>query len=1016
MKKAKDKIGAVMVIGGGVAGVQACLDLADIGYYVYLVENSSAIGGRMAQLDKIFPTNDCAMCILSPKLVECSRHPNIKIFTLSKVKEVIGEEGNFEVKISQYPRYIDINKCIACGICASICPKKVKDEFNQGLNFRKAAYIKYPQAVPLKYAIDPNVCIKIRRNRCGACEKKCPAKAIDFNDKKKEIILNVGSIILATGFVLYNPNNYEYLNFPNVITSIEFERILSASGPHKGHMVRPSDKKEPDKIAWIQCVGSRNIKEDKGYCSTVCCAHAIKQAIIAKEHSKKPLDTAIFFMDMRTYGKGFEKYYDMAREEGVRFIRSRIHTIERIHGKEDLQIKYIQEGKIKTEIFDMVILSVGLEISKDVIELANKLGIELNDYNFVDTNSFEPLKTSRPGVYVCGVFQAPKDIRESVTEASAAACYATIPLKEVRGSLIKEKTYPEERILDEEPRIGVFICHCGINIGGIINVAEVRDYAKQLPHVVYAEDNLFTCSQDTQEKIKDAIKKYKLNRVVVAACSPRTHEPLFQETMKEAGLNKYLFCMTNIRDQCSWVHMNEPEKATKKAKDLLRMAVAKVALQTPLKEKKLSIIPTGLVVGGGVAGMEAALGLAEQGFKVYLIEKTDKLGGQALKLTKTWKGEDIKAYLDSLIKKVSEHELINVYFNAKIKSVEGFVGNFKTTIEYNGVSEEINHGVIIIATGAKPYRPKEYLYGKHSRVMTLLELDEKIREKDSVITNSKNVVFIQCVGSRNDERPYCSRVCCTHALQTALKLKKEKSDMNIFILYRDIMTYGFREPLYRKARTNGIVFIRYEPNNLPKIEMIKEKGSQRKVRIKLYEPILKQDLAIDTDIVVLSEAIVPNEENKDLSKLFKVSLDGYGFFAEGRKELGTADTATSGIFICGLAQGPKFIDESITQAKAAVTKAVKILSKKDVELSPIVAQVIDENCDGCGYCIETCPFHNISLIEYMYKGDVKKVVEVNTALCQGCGICQATCPKNGIFVPNYKLEQISAMIDAALES
>ncbi|MFZ2088027.1 MAG: FAD-dependent oxidoreductase, partial [Desulfobaccales bacterium] len=547
-------------------------------------------------------------------------------------------------------RYIDMQKCIACGVCAEKCPKKVPDEFNMGLARRKAAYLGYAQAVPPKYVIDKANCLYfLKGGKCKACEKFCPTGAVDFSQADKDSKIQVGAVILAPGFTPYDPSKYgayHYANYPNVITGMEFERILAAAGPFQGHMVRPSDHKEPTRIAWLQCVGSRDLNHcDNSYCSAVCCMYAIKEAVIAKEHSHEPLDAAIFFMDMRTPGKEFDKYYQRAQDEqGIRFIRSRVHTVDPVPGTDDVAIRYLREdGELVTEVFDLVVLSVGLETPPGVMKLAQTMGIELNSDRFAQTSSFTPVATSKPGVFVCGAFQAPKDIPQSVMEASASAAAASELLAPVRYSMAKKKPVFEERdVSREEPRIGVFVCHCGINIASVVDVEAVRDYAATLPYVAHVENSLFACSQDAQGLIKERIKEHNLNRVVVASCTPRTHEPTFQETIKEAGLNKYLFQMANIRDQGAWVHLNEPEAATQRAKDQVRMAIASASYQPQLREFDLPVTKAGLVIGGGVAGMEAAVGLANQGYKVHLVEKKDFLGGHALKLNQTWAGEPIQ--------------------------------------------------------------------------------------------------------------------------------------------------------------------------------------------------------------------------------------------------------------------------------------------------------------------------------------------------------------------------------------
>ncbi|MBL0713359.1 MAG: CoB--CoM heterodisulfide reductase iron-sulfur subunit A family protein, partial [Desulfosarcina sp.] len=721
MKKA-NITGSVMVVGGGIGGIQAALDLADTGFYVHMVEKSPAIGGVMAALDKTFPTNDCSMCILSPKLVECGRHVNINLMTLTEIEDISGEEGNFTVKLKKHPRYVDMDKCVGCGICASKCPKKVPDEYNERLTNRKAIYVPYSQAVPLKYTIDRDACLYCKAIDAGkkghgkACEKFCENNAINFDDKEEMIEVKTGAIILAPGFSAFDPSKYDFYQYPkfkNVLTSMDFERILGATGPTEGHLVRLSDHKEPEKIAWIQCVGSRDIQHcDNAYCSAVCCMYAIKEAVIAAEHSNIPLDCAIFYMDMRTYGKDFDKYYERAEKElGIRFIRSRIHTISEAED-ESLSLRYTDEGgNIRDEDFDMVVLSIGLEASGDAADLAGKAGIALDKNNFAVTSCFSPVNASVPGIYAAGCFQGPKDIPYSVMEASAAAAAASTSLAPARGTLTKVKEWPPEKeVSGDEPRIGVFVCNCGINISSVVNVPEVAEFAKTLPNVVYVEDNLFTCSQDTQEKMAEVFKNENLNRVVVAACTPRTHEPLFQETLKASGLNKHLFEQANIRDHCSWVHQKEPELATQKAKDLVAMAVAKVARVKPLDPVTIGLTPVALIIGGGVAGMVSGLTIAKQGFGVHIVEKADRLGGHALKLRKSFKGEAVKTYLDHLVKEVAEHENISVHLNSELEDVSGFVGNFKTTLS---TGETFEHGVVIAGTGAGAADTREYLYGKN---------------------------------------------------------------------------------------------------------------------------------------------------------------------------------------------------------------------------------------------------------------------------------------------------------------
>lgn len=1476
-----NKSGAVLVVGAGIAGIQASLDLANSGFKVYLLEDAPAIGGIMAQLDKTFPTNDCAMCIMSPKLVECGRHYNIELLSCSEIKKVAGKAGNFKVKVYRKPRFIDVEKCTGCGECEKVCPVNVPSQFDEGIVDRKAMYRLFAQAYPNAFAIDKKarppcqiscpagvhaqgyvVLIKekkykeaydlIRKNNpfpaiCGRvchhpCEQDCRrgeydepiaiaflkrfaadyvaqhkdeiesekkditekrnekvavigagpaglscandlaglgysvtifeaqskpggmmrtgipayrlprdqidweideilkngielktnspitsaqdikklkqngfkaiflsvgaqnakrlkiegadfsnvllgidflkkvnlgenieigkkivvigggnvaidvarcarrlgvsevnllclesrnempaheweinaaieegiaiqpswgpkriigesgnAKKIEFNrctsvfddqgkfnpcfdeditsslecdtviiaigqssdfsflegsgvkitpwgtiatdsltlatdvpgifaggdavkgpasvvdavghaheaaisidryinsrdlkegreeqpeelpskefpkfvpEEKREIMrtlplkerlkdfrevelgfteemalneakrclecglcseclecesaceadavihsmvgrheeINVGSIILATGAEKFNPSlKYEfgYNKYSNVITSIQFERILAASGPFQGHIQRPSDGKLPKKIAWLQCVGSRDQETNSTYCSSVCCMYAIKEAVIAKEHVKQ-IEPTIFFMDLRAYGKDFDKYYERSQQEyGVRFKRARVGKVEELKDSRNLLVYYNENGKLNKEEFDLVVLSVGFKPSEEVIALADKLGVRLNKHKFFQTAEFSTTKTTRPGIFVCGVASSPKDIPETVIQASAAVSGAAEILHDVRGTEITEKVYPPERNVEgESARIGVFVCHCGINIGGVVDVPSVVESAKTLPNVVYAEDNLFTCSQDTQRKIKDIINEHKLNRVVVASCSPRTHEPLFQETLREAGLNPHLFEMANIRDQCSWVHMHEPKKATIKAKTLVEMAVAKARFLEPLRTVMLPITQKGLVIGGGLSGMMSAYSIAEQGFDVTLIERENELGGNLRNLYRTIDGRDIRDYLESLVKKIENHPRITVHKKVQIEKIEGYVGNYKTTFKSeNGTSRsEIEHGIVVVAIGAEESKPKEYLYGEDERVITQLEIEKQIFSPDvSKFSKLKNIVMIQCVGSRNDQHPYCSRVCCQEAVKNALRLREINPKLNIYILYRDVRTYGFLEDYYQKARDNGIVFIRYEKNQMPKVEKDNDE-----LIVKIEDPILGKNLVINPNLVVLAPAIVPREDVSSISQMLKVPLNEDNFFLEAHVKLRPVDFATEGVFLAGLAHSPKNINESIAQAQAAAARAVTILSKDKYKASATIASVNEDVCAGCGLCVSVCSFSAPELVEKA--GRI--VSQVNEALCKGCGSCAAVCPSSAIYHLGFKSRQTAAMLDAALK-
>ena len=848
-------------------------------------------------------------------------------------------------------------------------------------------------------------------SECYQCVEACLAKAIDHEQPAKSLELNVGAIIAAPGFTAFDPSKLDthgYKRFPNVMTSMEFERILSPSGPTQGHLVRPSDHQEPKKIAWIQCVGSRDRQHGAHtYCSGVCCMYAIKESMVAKEHCPDGLDTAIFYMDMRTYGKDFEKYYNRARDKyGVRFIRSRVHTVDPVADSDNLLIQYTTEaGEQLSEQFDMIVLSVGVETTPETVELAQRLGIDVTDHKFAQTGGFEPVNSSRPGMYVCGLFQGPKDIPASVMEASAAACAAAIDLASARGSQVEIKEVPvEQDVSEQEPRIGVFVCNCGINIASVVNVPEVTKYAATLPNVVYTTNYLFTCSQDSQEKVKEIIKENRLNRVVVAACSPRTHEPLFQETLKDCGLNKYLFEMANIRDQDSWVHQQEPGPATEKAKDLIRMSVARASLLKPLIEKSLTVNPRALVVGGGIAGMNAALGLARQGFETIIVEKNAELGGMARNIPHTIEGLNVSEYLEKLIAEVRENTLIEVLTGARLTGLSGYKGNFVSRIENgNGGPKEVSHGAIIVATGAREYKPKEYLYGQTDRVMTQVELGQLVKNNPAEASKWSRAIMIQCVGSRNEENPNCSRICCQGAVKHALELKQLNPEMDVVVLYRDMRTYGILEDYYTKARQSGVLFVRFDQDKPPEVAQ----DSKWPLSVSFMDHVLRRPVQMSADVVILSAATLP-EDNEELAGILKVPRNPEGFFMEAHVKLRPVDFASEGIYLCGTAHSPKLMPESIAQAMAAAARAASFLSSKDVTVGGVVAQVEPGLCAACLVCVRACPYG----VPHINENDVS---EINEALCQGCGICASECPAKAIRLGHYTDDQIMIKVDALLE-
>jgi len=1475
-----NKVGAVMVVGGGISGMQSALDLANSGFKVYLVEETSSIGGRMSQLDKTFPTNDCSMCMISPKLIEVGKHLNIELITNAQVQAIEGEEGNFKVKVLKRPRYIDMEKCTGCGECFEACPVILQNEFEQGLSTRKAIYKGYPQAIPnavaiskaarppctltcpagcnpqgyvalisqgkhvealehikltiplpsvlgricnhpcefecnrseieesigiaslksfvadivrakreegsipqeKKSVIDPTkskvaivgagpsglacayylakqgypatifealptvggmlsvgipeyrlpkkildaeiddirclgveiktntpvgehltlddlshqgykaifistgahlsqklgiagedsegvlhgvdilrdinlgdkveigkrvavigggnvatdaarsavrlgseVVILYRRTKvempasneeieaaeaegikieylvaptqilsqdgrvagirclrmqlgepdasgrrrpvpiqgsefdlevdtvipaigqtpdlsfltkdsgleitdwgtlkvdpltlatsreglfaggdavlgpktaveainhghesaisidryltgvdlrqgreqpkeessplppgkhekkerrhhrqipmerrlstfsevnlgyteeearteaerclnCGLCSEclqcvaVCQANAVDHTMKEETVEIPVGSVVLAPGFEPFDAaikGEYGYGRMPNVVTSMEFERILSASGTYQGQVMRRSDSKHPEKIAWIQCVGSRDETCNRDYCSSVCCMYATKEAIIAREHDSN-IQPTIFYNDMRAFGKGFERYYESARDKfGVRYITGIPSAVKELQQSKNLLLEYEdQDGNKVQEEFDMVVLSIGLQPSDSTSELADRLGVETDTFGFCTTDEFEPNITSRPGVYVSGVFDAPMDIPESVMSASSGAFLASRGIAEARGTMVTAKEYPpEEEVSGQEPRVGVFICRCGINIARVVDVPGVAEYAKTLPHVVHVEENLYTCSTDTQNKIIDVINEKKINRVVVASCSPRTHEPLFQDTIREAGLNKFLFEMANIRDQCSWVHATHLPEATDKAEDLVRMAVARAVTLEPLHESTADIKRKGLVIGGGLSGMTAALGLASQGFEAVLVEKEEELGGSLRHIHYTLDGSDPQELLSSLVKQVESEPMITVYKGAGIRDFSGYIGNYRTVVAIGEEqTEEIEHGVVLLATGAIEYKPDEYLYEQSDKVLTQLELEEKIAGGSPDTKGLNSVVMIQCVGSREEEHMYCSRICCSQAIKNAIKLKDENPDTEVYVLYRDIRAYGMNELKYREAREKGVTFIRYDVERKPDVS--DEAG---RLKVKVFDSTLGTDIMLQPDLLVLSAAIRPQPDAEEFASKLKLPLTQDKFYMEAHMKLRPLDFVNEGMYLCGMAHSPKSISESIVQARGAVSRALTVLSQPYLMVGGVVSVVDPERCVACLTCVRSCPFNVPKINE-------EGVAFIEGAACQGCGICASACPRKAIKLQHYTDEQVitkTAVLTAA---
>ena len=912
-------------------------------------------------------------------------------------------------------------QCQNCGACEYVCPTGAIDlalispdlsvahrtAYDQHLFKRPNIEMAHAQAAPRVPAIDRDNCVYFKTGECGLCEKVCQAGAIDYEQEDEILNLEVGAVLLTPGFKAFDATRRSEFGLgfcDNVVSNVQFESLLSASGPTAGHIRRPSDGEAPKRMAFIQCIGSRDVGCGNEYCSSVCCMAATKEAIMAKDH-EPGLEVTIFFLDMRAFGKDFDRYYQRALDAGVRYVRSFISRILEMPDTKGLQLSYMNgEMDRVEEEFDMVVLSLALEPSPSLRESAKMMKVDLNPWGFAKTSDLCPLDTSRPGVFVGGVFHEPKDIPDTVMQSSGSAARAMSLLASVRGSRVKTKTYPPQRdVTDEPPRVGVFVCHCGSNIASVVDVAAVVEKTRDLPYVVLAEHNMYTCADDTQDHMKEMIIEHRLNRVVVASCTPRTHEAIFRDTLKDAGLNPYLLEMTNIRDQCSWVHSSEPEQATEKAVQLARMTVGRAVGLQPVHEQTVPVKNMALVIGGGLAGLTAAAAIADQGFPVHLVEKDGILGGTARDIARTLDGSDVQAHLRALIEEVTANPRITVHTSAKVSKVDGHIGDFESTIDVDGSdSVTVENGVVVVAIGAVEHKPDSYDYQNSDRVITQVELSGKLAQSDVALPDNGTVVMIQCVEQRDEQRPYCSRVCCTTAVKNALQLKEKQPDLNVVVLYRDMRTYGFREAGYQEAREKGVLFVRYEQDDPPVLK--RRNGS---MTIKTFDRSLQRDFEINPDLVVLAAPIVAREDRQDISDLLKVPINADGFYLEAHVKLRPVDFASEGLFLCGTAHAPKFAGETISQANAVAGRVASILSKKEMPVSGQIAFVDSDKCISCMTCVHLCPYGAPEV------GEDSKA-EIQNAVCMGCGSCASGCPARAITLHNYTNDQINGAIRSLL--
>jgi heterodisulfide reductase subunit A len=996
----------VLVVGGGIAGIQASLDLAAMGLPVTLVEARPSLGGVMAQLDKTFPTNDCAMCILSPRLLEISRNPAVDLVTSSRLVHLAGEPGNFRAILHRAPRYVDTIKCTGCGECTRVCPAKIPDPYNVGLKQTKAIHLPFPQAVPLSAYVHPEACRFLQGKKCEACVKVCQANAINLHDQPEEWTLEIGAVVVAAGAEPARPENFMSVQCQNVVTSIEFERILSATGPYMGKLRRPSDEKPPSRIAFIQCVGSRDPRLGTRYCSSVCCTASLKEAVIATELSDGGLDTAIFYMDLRTPGKNFERYVEQAQMHGVRLVRSRVTNIYP-DPQGNVNIRFTDaQGTPREETFDLAVLAVGLTPPAVWSTLAADWGLALNSHGFLASSPLNRIQTSRPGIFICGTAREPMDITETVILAGAAAAAASQLLATIPRNISQLPQLPETTLGEGSvPRIGVFLCHCGTNIAGVLNLEALAPVLRQLPGVVHVEETLFACSLESTKQIAAVIQSKNLNRLVVAACTPRTHEPVFREVVSTAGLNPGYVIMANVREQCAWVHQTDKDAAMAKARHLIAMAVAQAGRLSPLQPQSFAIIPSALILGGGVAGLSAALSLADQGFQCYLVERQQCLGGLAQNLHFTLEGPNPQQFLSDLKSQVFIHPNIAVFTRSRLVRLEGHCGQFKATVRQQtstGPQQlQLEHGVIIVATGGKEFKPhKRFLYGEDNRVLTQLELENRIPAGTLSVAPTSRIVMIQCVGSREPEHPYCSRLCCSAAIKNAIILKDRWPLTEVTILYRDIRSYGFQEDYYLLAKDKGVRFLPYAVARPPRLKAPRHGP----LLVTIWDELLSREIQLPANYLVLSAGIEPQSDSAKLSQLLGVQRSAEGFFLEAHQKLRPVEAATEGIFLCGLAHSPRNLPETISQAQAAAAAAARVLYQKTILSSDYTAQLHGENCRRCLSCLEICPVGAISLGE-----DGKPVIHLE--ICRGCGTCAAQCPARAIAMNRLTESELTAQIE-----
>ncbi len=1024
------KPAAVLVVGGGIGGMRSALDLADAGLKVFLIEQTPCLGGRVAQLGFMFPQHDCVLCrgtpdhgygctrpSISPAYLQNNQHPNIEILTNTHVVDIEGQAGDFTASLRQEPRYVDVARCINCGYCSEVCPVELPDPYQQNMTTRKAIHKTAARAAPDAFHIERGLYC----DDCGKCLDVCPSKAINLHEKPRLISVDIGAIILALGFQIFDPSQlheYGYKRFPNVLHAMDYERLASRSGPTEGLVVRPSDQQQPKSIAWLQCIGSRD--QNNAYCSSICCMYATKEAMLAKQRLAGEVDCTVFIMDERAFNKEYAAYFDKARNHhNIQYERCRVSQIHEDPETKDLILHFSKpDGSLRKECFEMVVLAAGMQPPQSGQHFTQMLDLDLNQYGFCQTDKFTPLQTGHSGVFVAGAFSSPKEIVETIIDASGAAAEVMRLLNDRLNTheysrampfLAQNGLPPEKDVSKEAVRTGVFVCDCGGTIGDLIDIPQLEERAANWPGVVSSTRLDFACFSEGLDYIRDQIHSQSLNRIVVVGCSNRTHDSLFQKTVRQAGLNPYLVELVNLKEQCSRVHRWQPELANQKAVELTRMAVGRVSAAQPVYKKKHRVRPSALVIGGGLSGMTAALAIADSGYDAVIIERTERLGGNLQDMWYVAEGYNPRRLGRDLVNRARAHQHITVFTHTEVSSQHGHIGYYQTNLETHrpgGTPEyfSVEHGVTIVATGAQESHDHNWL--RIPQVITQRELEDRIIHQPEKVASLHNVVMIQCV--RSDQAPdYCSRVCCTNTMKNAIRLKLFNPNCRVTVLYKNIITYGFREEFYTEARKLGVIFVRYTDAEPPQIIL---NPQDEKLIIKVRDIPLNRWLELPADIVPLSMSITPMEGTAELANILRVPLSSEGFFDEAQLKLRPMDFMREGIFLAGMAHYPKFIEESISHALAAAARALTILSQRDaLYLGGVVAVVDPEKCVGCLTCTRTCPFEIPQVIQddgRLGVGGLGGAAFIDDALCQGCGTCTGECPANAIQLINYTDQQM----------